>query len=238
MIKIGSSKDVSSALTVYPGLGYPNTDGSWRFQLSGIAWQSPVVISMRQRMMIRVLGGVMHASPDDLSGETFQSRIKPFMAEAEHRQRIVVKIGEQSYRLGKRTKRNGRFDQTLTVPDSQIQPLVKEVDGNRLVEFSVSIEGSTQEPISAVAYLYLPGKVSVVSDIDDTIKDSAVGDRRELLATRFFESFAASMEWPRFIGNGLIRVPVSIMFPQAPGSFFSRYKACKPIMVFLSALCT
>ena len=189
MIKIGSSKDVSSVLTVYPGLGYPNTDGSWRFQLSGIAWQSPVVISMRQRMMIRVLGGVMHASPDDLSGETFQSRIKPFMAEAEHRQRIVVKIGEQSYRLGKRTKRNGRFDQTLTVPDSQIQPLVKEVDGNRLVEFSVSIEGSTQEPISAVAYLYLPGKVSVVSDIDDTIKDSAVGDRRELLANTFLRKF-------------------------------------------------
>lgn len=189
MIKIGSSKDVTSTLTVYPGFGSPMADGNWRFQLSGVAWQSPVVISMRQRMMIKVLGGVMQASPDDLSGETFQSRIKPFMAEADHRQTIIVKIGERSYRLKKRTKRNGRFEQTLTISDSQIKALVKEVDGNRLVEFSVSIDGSNEAPVSAIAYLYQPGKVSVVSDIDDTIKDSAVGDRRELLANTFLRKF-------------------------------------------------
>ena len=189
MIKIGGSNEVTSALTVYPGFGYPTIDGSWRFHLSGIAWQSPVVISMRQRMMIRVLGGVMQASPDDLSGETFQSRIKPFMAEAEHRQTIVVKIGNQSHRLKKRTRRNGRFQQTLTISDAQIQNLAKESDGNRSVEFSVSIEGSDEEPVTAIAYLYQPGKVSVVSDIDDTIKDSAVGDRRELLANTFLRKF-------------------------------------------------
>ena len=189
MIKIGNSKDVTSTLTVYPGFGYPIGEGKWRFQLSGIAWQSPVVISMRQRMMIRVLAGVMQASPDDLSGETFQSRIKPFMAEADHRQTIIVNIGDHSYRLKKRTKRNGRFEETLTIPDSQVKEFIKEVDGNRLLEFSVSIDGSDEPPVSAIAYLYQSDKVSVVSDIDDTIKDSAVGDRRELLANTFLRKF-------------------------------------------------
>ena len=189
MIKFGGSKNSTSNLTVYPASGYPVEGGKWRLRVSGIAWQSPVVFSVRQRMMIRVLGGVMHASPDDLSGETFQSRIKPFMAEADHRQSIVVTIGKRIFRLKKRTRRNGRFEQTLIVADSEIKDLVKEVDGNRLLEFSVSISGSTEAPVSAIAYLYRPGKVSVVSDIDDTIKDSAVGDKRELLANTFLRKF-------------------------------------------------
>ncbi len=189
MIKIGGSKDFSSALTAYPGLGYPLDENQWRVQISGIAWQSPVVISRRQRMMIRVLGGVMNATPDDLNGEMFQSRIKPFMAEAEHRQTIVVKVGKETHRLKKRTRRNGHFAETLTISNKVIDGTAQEVDGNHLLPLTISIEGSSESPIEALAYLYRPEGLSIVSDIDDTIKDSSVGDRRELLANTFLRKF-------------------------------------------------
>jgi len=189
MINIGSTKDFTSALTVYPGLGYPIDGGRLCLQIAGLAWQSPVVISMRQRMMIRVLGGVMNATPDDLSGEMFQSRIKPFMAEANHRQIIVVKIGSQTYRLKKRTKRNGHFHESLTIAADKIEPLVEEVVGRRLLRLTVEIQGSSEAPVDGVAYLYPANGVSVVSDIDDTIKDSSVGDKRELLANTFLRKF-------------------------------------------------
>lgn len=191
MIKIGGTKDSTStsALTIYPGLGSLVDRSKWRIQISGIAWQSPVVISMRQRMMIRVLGGVMNATPDDLSGEMFQSRIKPFMAEADQRQTILVKIGSQTHRLRKRTRRNGRFDETLTIADSEIESLIEKADAKRLIRFSVSIEGSDESAVEAIAYLYPAQGLSVVSDIDDTIKDSSVADRRELLANTFLREF-------------------------------------------------
>ncbi len=51
------------------------------------------------------------------------------------------------------------------------------------------MEGQTAEPVEGVVYLYGRSGLSVVSDIDDTIKDSAVGDRRELLVNTFLREF-------------------------------------------------
>ena len=131
----------------------------------------------------------MNATPDDLSGEMFQSRIKPFMAKANHRQTIVVKIGSHTHRLKKRTKRNGHFDESLTIATNKIEPLIEEVDGRRLLRLTVGIAGSSETPVEGIAYLYPAQGISVVSDIDDTIKDSSVGDKRELLANTFLRKF-------------------------------------------------
>ena len=188
MIKIGGSKESALALMAYPGFGYPG-DSHWRIHISGVAWQTPVVFSMRQRMMIRMLGGVMQATPDQMLGEIFQTRITPFMAEAEHKQAILVTINGTQYRLKKRTRRNGHFHNWIHVPNSEIENAVRDSDGNSTLRFSVSMEGQTAEPVEGVVYLYGRSGLSVVSDIDDTIKDSAVGDRRELLVNTFLREF-------------------------------------------------
>lgn len=191
MIKIGGSKATSSALLAYPGLGYDQGTG-WRVHISGIAWQTPVVFNMRQRMMIRMLGGVMQATPDDLSGQTFQERITPFMAEANHRQSIRVTINGKTYGLRRRTRRNGHFADWLTLSNEDVAAAV--TNGSRSLPFAIhneNFKSASGEINSADGIIHLQPRtgISVVSDIDDTIKDSDVGDRRELLANTFLREF-------------------------------------------------
>ncbi|MFK7768543.1 MAG: App1 family protein [Mariniblastus sp.] len=188
MIRIGRSKDSTSALLAYSGFGYPVGE-EWRVHTSGVVWQTPVVFSMRQRMMIRMLGGVMQASPEELSGETFQTRITPFMADAHHRQSIIVTMNNKSFRLRKRTRKNGQFSDWLCVKKRDIESAITTVGGRDTIKFSAHIDGSKTEPAEGIIYLLPESGIGVVSDIDDTIKDSSVGDRRELLANTFLREF-------------------------------------------------
>ena len=188
MIKIGRTNDSESALLAYPGVGYFDQN-RWRLRVAGVAWQTPVVLSMRKRMMIRMLGGVMQASPDDLEGETFRSRITPFMADADHRKSLIITIGSQSHRLRRKTKRNGHFAGWLTLDDSVIQSNIQNEGNGQTISFQAVIDGLEETRTEGKIFLFKPGGTSVISDIDDTIKDSAVGDRRELLANTFLREF-------------------------------------------------
>ena len=131
----------------------------------------------------------MQATPDQLSGEMFHERITPFMAEADHRQTILVTINGTTQRLKKRTRRNGHFNDSICLSQDAVDRAIVESDGSRWLKYSVAIEDQPDKPVDDVACLYQSDGLSVVSDIDDTIKDSAVGDRRELLANTFLREF-------------------------------------------------
>ena len=193
MIKIGRSKEASKASTsllAYPGFGYPTEDGQWRIHIAGVAWQEPVVFSMRQRMMIRMLGGVMKATPDELKCATFQDRITPFMAEADHRQSIIAEINGRSFRLQKKTRKNGHFSDFILIDRAKAESMISgDGFGNRILSFQVVADHPKSKPVSGLIYLLDRTGTSVVSDIDDTIKVSAVGDRKELLNNTFLRDF-------------------------------------------------
>ncbi len=190
MINIGRVKQCSPTLLAYPGFGYPAEDGNWRVFVSGIVWHEPVVFTMRQRMLIKMLGGVMNATPDELKGDTFQDRITPFMAESDQRHSIIAEIGGRSYRLKRRTKKNGHFRSFLSVDAKQIESAQTEDSfGNRVVNYSVTADHPRSKPVPGAIHLLERTGTSVVSDIDDTIKDSGVGNRKELLANTFLRDF-------------------------------------------------
>ncbi len=174
----------------YPGFGHRTPDGNWRILVAGVAWQQPVVFNRRQRLMIRMLGGAMKAAPADLESELFQNRITPFMAEPESRREIIARVGDRSYRLRKKTGRNGHFRDFVTLDARQVEA-ASSLDefGNRMLNFDVEVAGANCHSLGGLIYLLEDEGTSIVSDIDDTIKDSAVGDRRELLNNTFLRDF-------------------------------------------------
>lgn len=190
MIKIGRLKDAATTLMAYPGFGCLGQDGKWHIHLSGVAWQEPIVITMRQRMIIRMLGGVMKVSPEELKSETFQNRITPFMAEADQRQAVIAELNGRSYRLRKKTKKNGHFRDVLTLSPTEVEQAADYDDfGNRVLQFLVTADHEKSNQASGLIYLLDNHGTSIVSDIDDTIKHSAVGDRVELLTNTFLRDF-------------------------------------------------
>lgn len=192
---IGTSNNQMTRIHVmaYPGYGYQQPDGRWKVLVSGVAWQAPVVFNRRQLMLIRMLGGVMQASPEDLQGELFQSRVTPFMADCELRPRISVQFGDTVMEFRRKTKRNGRFEQWFVLDDDQVQTL-RECGSDGCIDFKIRVsdrgEGLDAESENVISLVPSTG-ISVVSDIDDTIKESAVGNRRELLNNTFLRKYTS-----------------------------------------------
>jgi phosphatidate phosphatase APP1 len=176
-------------LLCYPAWGYQLESGNWRLNLSGVAWLSPVVFTRRQKMMIRMLGNVMKASPEEMACEVFNDRITPFMAEADKRRKITATIAGQEFSLRKKTRGNGHFRNWLIVPSELVKRAQSRSDsGSNILPIELSVEG--EEATDQVGARLLPRHgVSVVSDIDDTVKDSEVSDRRELLNNTFIRDF-------------------------------------------------
>lgn len=177
-------------IEAFPGYGRQLPTGDWKFFLSGVVYQSPESFNMRQRMMIRMLGNAMQATPEQLQCDLFQQRVAPFLADAEHKRHVKVKIGGKTFRLVKRTYRNGHFRGSVTVEAKQVEAFL-ESDAGYHPAIPYQVELADQSAVVAAGELRLiaDGGVSVISDIDDTIKISGVGNRKELLANTFLREF-------------------------------------------------
>jgi len=188
-IKPASRRGIQTELMSYPAWGYQLDSGNWRLNLSGVTWLSPVVFTRRQKMMIRMLGNVMKASPEEMTCDVFLDRVTPFMAEAGKRRKITATIGGQEFSLRKKTRSNGHFRNWLIVPSELVKRAqAGEDEGSNMLPVTLTVDG--EEAADKVVARLLPRKgVSIVSDIDDTIKDSEVADRRELLNNTFIRDF-------------------------------------------------
>lgn len=187
MSRISTSK---TAVIAFPGFGYRSSDGCWHLCLSGVALQTPDNFSFRQRMLVKMLGGIMKASKEELSGRIFQDRITPFMAEGGVRKPVEIELGGLFYRLRRTTRKNGHFQEFLTLPEDRLGSSIQtDLHGNRTLTFRAMIEDRTV--VSGIANIHLLDSdgLSIISDIDDTIKESGVGDRRLLLTNTFLREF-------------------------------------------------
>lgn len=188
-IKPGSKRATQTQLLSYTAWGYQLASDDWLINLSGVAWLSPVVFTRRQKMMIRMLGNVMKASPQQLACDIFQQRITPFMAEAGKRRKITAAVGNQEFSLRKKTRGNGHFKNWLLVPKQLAEEAGRDdKHGGFVLPIGLSIDGA--DACDTVNARLLPRRgLSVVSDIDDTVKESDVGDRRQLLNNTFIRDF-------------------------------------------------
>ncbi len=189
--KMSGNEDVSRMnIEAFPGYGRQLASGDWKFFLSGVVYQSPENFNMRQRMMIRMLGNAMQATPEQLQCDLFQQRVAPFLADAEHKRHIKVTIGGESFRLVKRTYRNGHFRGSVTVGAKQVEAVLdSDAGGDPTIPYYVSLVDHSTLDAHGNLRLIADGGVSVISDIDDTIKISGVGNRKELLANTFLREF-------------------------------------------------
>lgn len=189
-LKPVGKRDSQTQLQTYPAWGYQLESGNWRVNLSGFAWLSPVVFTRRQKMMIRMLGKVMKASEEEMECDLFRNRVTPFMAEADKRRKITATIGGQEFSLRKKTRGNGHFRNWLIVPSELVQRAQAGAEtGSQILPISLSVDGDEDAADIVNARLLSHRGLSVVSDIDDTVKDSDVCDRRELLNNTFIRDF-------------------------------------------------
>ncbi len=143
------------------------------------------------RVLLRGLQKAMQASDEQLASETFQRRIDGFLAAPGKRRRIVIEIGQHRYRLRRRTQRDGTFFGSLTLP-GDVVPGPADRPG-RIEMRLLRSDTQRQESIESTGEIFYvpPTGISVISDIDDTIKFTEATNRRALLVNTFLNPFVA-----------------------------------------------
>ncbi|MFP6602601.1 MAG: App1 family protein [Pirellulaceae bacterium] len=183
---IGHTDDV----VLYPtyAVQHANRD-SWRVPIWGTVYETERA-SIRKRMLVRLLKRVMKVDPACFQSDLFRQRIRHFVAATERAKRVWVQIGEQLFRLRRRSRRNGNFRGVLTLSNEQVDRLAEQgVIRDGWLHFEVLSRGNDNRRFQGQVQLIESTGVSVISDIDDTMKTTQVHDLQSMLENTFLEEF-------------------------------------------------
>ncbi|GAB5404133.1 MAG: hypothetical protein Aurels2KO_23640 [Aureliella sp.] len=173
---------------LFPGFGYYDTKmETWRALVHGRVFRGGR-IPLGTRLLLKGLKAAMQASPEQLASETFQERIGGFLTAPGKRRRIVLETAGKSYRLRRRTRRNGAFYGRITLPSDAIP---SPGDSSNVIAESLRLDIRGPEQALATGQIFItpPTGISIISDIDDTIKYTDATRRKEMLANTFLRPF-------------------------------------------------
>ena len=177
-------------VVLFPSLGHQEADGrGWRVHVHGEVFSQPEQISLGKRILLKILQRSMKAPPEALQSEIFKQRIERFLAVDRAGKKIALRIGHDVHILPKKTRGNGHFQATLRVTAGELAELGRAggyADG-KLTLRAYLPEGGVCIP-GQVHLLEREG-ISVISDIDDTLKHTHVLSRQALLSNTFLREF-------------------------------------------------
>lgn len=190
LLKRETDVESTDHVVIYPTFGHLTRDGSvWRIDVYGTVYEASS-INPRKRLLLRLLQRVAKVQPNDAQRELFESRIREFIAPTYPGKRVALRVGEQVYPLQKRTKRNGRFQGSVRLSTKELDELHQTGDlADGLLRLDVLARDGEATQFNLNAHLLDHRGVSVISDIDDTIKVTDVHSRRALLQNTFLREF-------------------------------------------------
>jgi len=175
--------------TLFPSLGYFDLERKcWRAMVHGrVSMSGPV--SLSRLLLLKGLKRVLSIASEEPHSDTFQRRIDGFLAAPGRRKRIVLEIADHRYRLHRRSRRNGAFWGVLNLESYQSTALHSQVETMQVCLPPNDL--ADREQTLGQLHVVQPQGVSVISDIDDTIKLTETTCRRQMLANTFLHPFAA-----------------------------------------------
>ena len=174
-------------------------DGRWHIPLHGRIYRPTEMTRLRRAGLWLIKQTLRRHVPADEKGKTlFRERVGAFLADNERWERVEIQLGEMVVRL-KRSHANGHFTGIAEVAEQQVAAWV---DGGLAcrrkdaiwVPFRALTGAEDRRVFEGCVRLLPPEGVSVISDIDDTIKVTEVASRRKMLRNTFVREFAGVPE--------------------------------------------
>lgn len=185
-------------ITLFPSFGYyDRRREGWRAVVQGRVYDlSRIPISTR--ILLKGLKRALKATDAELAGDLFRQRIQGFTAKPIRGRRIRVELSGHLFTLRRKSKRNGAFLSIVKIPN-QLLPQEIESDTSPTHSLPIRLYGGDRkselngnEALTASTIYLIPRRgVSVISDIDDTIKATDVSSRHSMLANTFLKPFTA-----------------------------------------------
>ena len=170
----------------YPTYGHRTTDEkSWVLHVHGRIFE-PEEDSLKRAALLGIMRRSFGLSKEEEERATFKERARAFLVDNERNKTIHIRLGESVFRAGK-SGPNGHFFADLVLSEKQIEE-INESDGG-ILPFSAVLPVDDRREFAGRIELIEPRGLSVISDIDDTIKVSEVANRRALLANTFLRAY-------------------------------------------------
>lgn len=169
----------------YPTVAFQQAGSDrWTVPIHGIIFESEDS-SLKRRALISLLRRSIDIDKDEEISEILRSRISRFLVDNERGKRVVVRLGGRDIPLAK-SGSNGHFYGAADLSPTDAVKLLKEhgkTDG--WVPYAAVVrEGDDRSFDGRVQFIPREG-LSVISDIDDTVKISNVTNKKELLRNTF-----------------------------------------------------
>jgi hypothetical protein len=185
-VALGSDLKRDEVVIFFPTLAQQTKNG-WMLDIHGWVYE-PV----RHPVSTRILGNVLGIGEEPMSAleaKTFAQRIQLFLVDNERRKIISIRLGNKTKKLAA-SAANGHFKGRIDLGEAEVQnPGGGSAVTNSLLFFHTESLAEGVLAVPGEIHLMRETGLSVISDIDDTIKVSQVLDRRALVRNTFCKPF-------------------------------------------------
>lgn len=171
---------------LYPTAGYFDEQANaWLVDVHGKAYE-PEESSAKRAALIALIRSSIRGGGGEADGAFLDARIRPFLVDNERGKSVTISLSDETFAAGS-SAANGHFTATLALATATADPQRQSVT----LETRVVMPKHDSRSFVGRVHLIPPRGYSVISDIDDTIKQSQVTDKSELLKNTFLREFRA-----------------------------------------------
>ena len=210
-------------VVLYPGLAARSASG-WELELHGIVFEPE-----RRRLLTAALGKALIPDEESLTPAEraiFNERSRYFLVDNERGKKLTAMLGVESIAFGT-SAADGHFRSRYLWKTNGEIPFRGSTNGVLMASVSFKRAGGRLAPLE-IHFLEEQG-VSIISDLDDTIKVSEVPDRSALLKNTFCRPFqpvegmaGVYRGWERLLGARFHYVTASPWQLYVPLADFAR----------------
>eukprot|EP00591_Stephanopyxis_turris_P011452 CAMPEP_0195531754 /NCGR_PEP_ID=MMETSP0794_2-20130614/36254_1 /TAXON_ID=515487 /ORGANISM="Stephanopyxis turris, Strain CCMP 815" /LENGTH=340 /DNA_ID=CAMNT_0040663673 /DNA_START=109 /DNA_END=1127 /DNA_ORIENTATION=- len=151
----------------------------WEVPIHGWIFE-PETESKKRKALINILGKMFQLK-DAEEKKFLNQRIRPFTVDNKSMKYVNIKIGDSIHRMP-RSLKDGHFRTNFTLHESHLN------SENGTVPFKVV---GQDRSFQGTVHLVPPEGISIVSDIDDTVKITNYLDKKEFYKNTFLKEFQA-----------------------------------------------
>lgn len=171
------------AVRLFPTIGRWNeAQGQWVASIHGWAFR-PLDEGCRRARFLKLFRQSLGIKRKEVT-DNFLRRAEPFLVEPLEQRVLRIQLGDERYTL-EPSGRNGHFHSEILIPPE----LAGSPQAPRSVDYSLVLVSGDERPFRGTLHLLPPRGLSVIADIDDTLKVSEVASKRRLLANTFLNEY-------------------------------------------------
>jgi hypothetical protein len=172
-------------LVFYPTYGYFSENGIVNLEIHSHIFEQELDSTIRNQFLEQ-LSKIVGLQKTDKEYGLFEKRARLFMVDNERNKVISVRLGDTIYNL----KKSGSNGHSITIVSMKPEDLQKIIEPDNIITFQAVMPADDNRVFKGQVQLIEPEGLSVISDIDDTIKVSNVLDKKELARNTFLRLYS------------------------------------------------